>query len=114
METWKAIGWKHLAAAVVLLTMLGCTPSIKYSLPPLAEEAVPKLALEPRPTLDLTDAEVLAIWKAAPTATGKIAKNQIRWRGYADVADVVTTAYQDYIRTIFTPKPEPKKSWFGK
>jgi hypothetical protein len=106
METWKAI-----AMTVALLTLLGCAPTVRYSLPPLAEEAVPKLSLDSRPTLDLTDAEILAIWKASPSATGKIAKNQIRWKGFADVADVVITGYQSYIRTIFTPIPVPKKWW---
>lgn len=59
------------------------------------------LPLDERPVLDLTDAEITAIYKASPTGTGKILKNQARWTGYADIADAAAKGYQDYLRSIF-------------
>ena len=80
-------------------------------------DAVPSLTLADRPTLDLSDAEILAIYKVSPVATGKILKNQYSWRGYADVADAAVKSYQDFITKVFggkvkaepTAKSPPKK-----
>ena len=60
------------------------------------------LPLSDRPSLDLTDAEITAIYKASPTGTGKILKNQAGWIGYADIADAAVTGYKNYLRDIFS------------
>ena len=62
------------------------------------------LPLSDRPSLDLTDAEITAIYKASPTGTGKILKNQAGWIGYADIADAAVTQYKSYLRDIFGGK----------
>lgn len=70
----------------------------------MGEAAVPALRLNDRPTINLTRDEKLDLYKASPTAVGKLLKNQAQWKAYADVADVVTQGYQDYLRTIFNDK----------
>ena len=70
----------------------------------MGEQAVLNLSLDERPILDLTDAEITAIYKASATGTGKILKNQARWIGYADIADAAVTGYKDYLRDIFSGK----------
>jgi hypothetical protein len=70
----------------------------------MGEQAVLNLELDQRPVLDLTDAEITAIYKASPTGTGKILKNQARWIGYADIADALAAGYKNYLRDIFSGK----------
>jgi hypothetical protein len=101
------------------LTLTGCAPQIKYTIPPLQEKAVPNLPLEPRPRLDLTDEEIMSLEKFSSVITGKILKNQSRWWAYGDVADAAVKGYQDFILSVFGGKPteprppEKKKSWWG-
>ena len=70
----------------------------------MGEQAVLNLSLDERPILDLTDAEITAIYKASATGTGKILKNQAGWIGYADIADAAVTGYKNYLRDIFSGK----------
>jgi hypothetical protein len=65
---------------------------------------VPELQLDERPRLSLTDQEIEAIYKASPTGTGKILKNQTHWIAYADIADAAVQGYRDYIRNVFGGK----------
>ena len=67
----------------------------------MGEKAVPNLPLDERPILDLTDAEITAIFKASPTGTSKILKNQTRWAGYADIAEAAVEGYKSYLKGIF-------------
>lgn len=67
----------------------------------MGEAAVPALHLNDRPNINLTRDEKLALYKASITAYGKLLRNQAQWKAYADVADVVTQGYQDYLRSIF-------------
>lgn len=62
------------------------------------------LPLDDRPVLDLTDAEITAIYKASPTGTGKILKNQARWGGYADISEAAVGGYKSYLRDLFGGK----------
>ena len=87
-----------------LICFTSCGGQTKYSLPPMGEAAVLNLPLADRPILDLTDAEITAIYKASPTGTGKILKNQAGWIGYADVADAAVEGYRNYLRDIFSAK----------
>jgi hypothetical protein len=64
---------------------------------------VPNLQLDERPVLNLTDQEIEAIYKASPTGTGKILKNQTHWIAFADIADAAVQGYKDYIKSVFTP-----------
>ena len=76
----------------------------------MGEKAVPNLPLDERPDLDLTDAEITAIFKASPTGTSKILKNQARWAGYADIAEAAVASYKDYLRGIFGGDKSKKKA----
>ena len=67
----------------------------------MGEQAVPNLPLDERPVLNLTDAEITAIFKASPTGTGKILKNQSQWAGYADIAEAAVESYKSYLKGIF-------------
>ena len=77
------------------------TSQVRYTLPQLGEEAVLKVPLYERPTLDLTDKEIRLIFKVSKSATKKILVNQIEWRAYADIADTVKEGHEDYERSLF-------------
>ena len=76
----------------------------------MGEQAVPNLPLDERPVLDLTDAEITTIFKASPTGTSKILKNQTRWAGYADIAEAAVEGYKGYLRGIFGGDKSKKKT----
>ena len=92
-----------------LICFTGCASQTKSVLPPLGEQAVPNLPLDERPVLDLTDAEITTIFKASPTGTSKILKNQTRWAGYADIAEAAVEGYKGYLRGIFGGDKAKKK-----
>jgi hypothetical protein len=75
-------------------------------LPPLGEKAVPDVNPEPRPAPPLfTEDE----FKALPlTAKGKIAKNQVAQRTYADIMETKIQILKDYIRDLFSDKGKTK------
>jgi hypothetical protein len=101
---------KTLLVAILFGALVGCTPAVQYVIPPMGEDAVPQLTLADRPTLDLTDQEIIAIYKASPTGTSKILKNQARWKGFADIADALREGYKGFITKVFggKVKDEPK------
>ena len=90
--------------------LMGCEGTVKQSLPQMGANAVPSLALDDRPTLDLSDEEILAVRKASISATGKILKNQAAWTGYADIADAAVQGYRDYIKNVFGGDKAKKKA----
>jgi hypothetical protein len=101
-----------------MIATAGCAPKVKYTLPPLKEQAVLKVTLPDRPELDQFTPEEM---KTVPrSAHGKILKNQAAWWGYADIAEAAVKAHEDYERSIFggdkakekTPTDgSPKKGW---
>ena len=107
-----------LACSSFMIATIGCTPTVKYTLPPLKEKAVLKTPLADRPELDSFTPEEL---KAIPrSAHGKILKNLAGWWGYADIADAAVKAHQDYELTLFggevklEPTETPPPKWFQK
>jgi len=81
------------------MSVTGCAPKVKYTLPPLGEKAVLKTPLLDRPELEpFTSEERDAIPR---TAHGKILRCLASWWGYADVAESAVQAHEDYERGIF-------------
>ena len=101
---------RYLVGALLLGGLVGCTPTTQYTIPPMGAQAAPDLTLADRPTLDLSDAEITAFYRASPQGVGKILKNQYAWRGYADVADAAVKSYQDYITKVFGGKVKAEPS----
>jgi len=90
-----------LLCAVCLLSW-GCSARTQYVLPPLAEKAVPDINPEPRPVPPrFTEAEYLAL---PLSVKGKILKNQVDWRGYAEIMEMKINILRNYIQTLFTPQ----------
>ena len=102
--------WIAAMLIVCSICFTGCASQTKLSLPPMGEKAVPILPLDERPVLDLTDADITAIFKASPTGTSKILKNQTRWAGYADIAEAAVEGYKSYLKGIFGGDKAKKKT----
>jgi hypothetical protein len=89
------------------MTIISCSPTVKYVQPPLGEAAVLNLPLEVRPEPpDFSPEEMKTIPRSAH---GKILKCLAAWWGYADIAEDAVKTHQDYERSLFTDGKGKKK-----
>ena len=105
MKTKKLTRWLALAmmlVCVMFLLVLGCSYPSKVVLPNLGSEASPNINPEPRPVPPLfTETEFNSM---TLTAKGKIAKNQVDHRAYADIMETKIKILKDYIDDLLGDK----------
>ncbi len=65
--------------------------------------AVLNLPLDPQPTLNLTDAEITAMYNASQGGTGKVLKFATEYKGWGDIAGAAVQQHMNYEKSLFSP-----------
>ncbi len=68
----------------------------------MGSAAVLNLPLPPQPSLDLTDAEIQAVYKASGSATAKILKYEADMEGDDAILRAAVAQHQEYEKTLFS------------